>query len=178
MPDVKSGLSKFSQAGSNNVAEPLTSDELVNNSDPQTSQPKSGLSKFKGVAPAIQNPASSDVQQVAFNATAPEFVQTSNPNRNLTKVNQLNALSQSKFEQANNALKQFVYNFGAGVSDGIAQWDLKGTADMLNGVERDYDNMFHKIAQDLRAKANDNRVYEYDPGSVSPGDFSWWANQF
>lgn len=175
MPDTKSGLSKFDGVANNNKTVPLTSEEMLN---PTQEVKQSGLDAFEGTVPAIKNPASTNARQFDFNASAPEFKGVSNPNVNLTKTQQLNALSQSKWDQAGNAVAQFAANFGAGIADGIAQWDLKGTVNMLSGAEQEYGNMFHTIAQNLRETANDHRIYEYDPGGVSPGDFSWWANQF
>lgn len=85
---------------------------------------------------------------------------------------------QSGWEKAKNAVAGGVVNIGAGFLDAIGSWDVKDTFDMAAGVDKEYGNWFHDRAKELSAiTQNSFPIYERDPGSVSPSDPGWWANQ-
>ena len=124
----------------------------------------------------VVNPTSSPVAVPDYEERARMGVSLSEFKDNYQKDLVLN---QSKTEQAGAMIERFFKGtVGGFVSATGASVDILSTTDMLKGSVKEYGNFLTDWGKEyMQQSVKDNPIYELDPGSFSPSQFSWWANQ-
>ena len=159
--------------------------DIQSNGDPVT------MGLFRTSAPAVapkQDIPSSPLSHYSFNPNSPEFEFIDDPTPATTNTDYFNSKRQPITSKIGRAVSQFGVNAASSFGQGLANtFDLlsfgKTVKGELTGSDDSFDSsLFGLTTREMQdwanKKAEDNRIFEENPGEFNLGDMGWWANQF